>query len=174
MGGEERDVIGDRALDALRFHVRITIVFRAKLCPLPGNCANIRRWREQLFHERRTLCIDERHPAFAVARGKPVRIRNSAASRRFEGGMPIQARPPIIGSVGRMEPCVLAGIAQPLVPAGFGQRLRKRPLAADEYWPGDGGASAGLDFVDALGGRPGGRKLNDFAVHDCTAFRPGP
>jgi hypothetical protein len=45
------------------------------LRPLPGNCPNIRRWREQLFHERCTPCIDERPPAFVVGRGKPVRIR---------------------------------------------------------------------------------------------------
>jgi hypothetical protein len=118
------DIGIDRALKALRLHVRIAAVFGAKLRPLPGNRRNIWGGSKHLFYKRSAPQIDQCHPIIFtfpfIAFGIRIGVGNVVLLRKPERGMPIQAGAPIFRQAPCGPPCIAPAKSQALVSAAVG------------------------------------------------------
>jgi hypothetical protein len=130
MRGEECHIVGDRAFDPLRPDGQVAKFPPLKFGALPCDRAIVRRWREQLFHNRRAPFIDKINSAFVVPRGrKRSAIAYPLALCLLELALPVEAGAPVTRRMAGEPPRIAARNSDPGIFTGFSQWQRIRTLA---------------------------------------------
>jgi hypothetical protein len=134
--------VGDRAFDPLRPDGQVAKFPPLKFGALPCDRAIVRRWREQLFHNRRAPFIDKINSAFVAPRGrKRSAIAYPLALCVLELALPVEAGAPVTRRMAGEPPRIAARNSDPGI-------YRFQSMAAD---PDAGAAESVVSRCRLLG-----------------------